>query len=426
MANKYIEHEDHYALRKIKKVGLVSALISASALSFLATTTKPVHADSLNNYPKETSNNDALKEEAEQDIQNTSKSTKTSNQEQSIKSNGEVESGTTTETTETTKDPDTKVDELNPQEEKTPIQFKSNEDAQVLKKQDQANVNQQDKANVNQQDKAKESDNTQESEQSLDKKEPQSVKDTHDNIDQNNQDQVNTKEYKQDLDQVKQKQANKQSDQDFETFEKKRTGKDQDSQITKQNVKGIEQPTKNLDPSTQLNQDTPKIDQDTSLDQTKKTDTNQNQKQAEFNEDAATLKFKPQEMQLPPTSKKASKLVFGTALYSLGGLLGDDDWWKDQFQPEPKDAQDLNSNEYVYDIQSDPDNTRLTFTWRIKDLYETIQSNTNQLVIESRYDQMPYSKDEEGIPALNRNEIIDAKGDYIGYAVSGRISGDNH
>lgn len=410
MANKYIEHEDHYALRKIKKVGLVSALISASALSFLATTTKPVHADSLDTDPRETSNNDALKEEAEQDIQNTSKSTNTSNQEQSIKSNGEVESGTTTETTETTKDPDTKVDKLNPQEEKTPIQFKSNEDAQVLKKQD----------------KAKESDNTQESEQSLDKKEPQSVKDTHDNIDQNNQDQVNTKEYKQDLDQVKQKQANKQSDRDFETFEKKRTGKDQDSQITKQNVKGIEQPTKNLDPSTQLNQDTPKIDQDTSLDQTKKTDTNQNQKQAEFNEDAATLKFKPQEMQLPPTSKKASKLVFGTALYSLGGLLGDDDWWKDQFQPEPKDAQDLNSNEYVYDIQSDPDNTRLTFTWRIKDLYETIQSNTNQLVIESRYDQMPYSKDEEGIPALNRNEIIDAKGDYIGYAVSGRISGDNH
>ena len=114
----------------------------------------------------------------------------------------------------------------------------------------------------------------------------------------------------------------------------------QDSKITKQNVKGIEQPTKNLDPSTQLNQDTPKIDQDTSLDQTKKADTNQNQKQAEFNEDAATLKFKPQEMQLPPTSKKASKLVFGTALYSLGGLLGDDDWWKDQFQPEPKDAQD--------------------------------------------------------------------------------------
>ena len=44
-------------------------------------------------------------------------------------------------------------------------------------------------------------------------------------------------------------------------------------------------------------------------------------------------------MQLPPTSKKASKLVFGTALYSLGGLLGDDDWWKDQFLPEPKDAQ---------------------------------------------------------------------------------------
>lgn len=426
MANKYIEHEDHYALRKIKKVGLVSALISASALSFLATTTKPVHADSLDTNPKETSNNDALKEEAEQDIQNTSKSTNTSNQEQSIKSNGEVESGTTTETTETTKDPDTKVDELNPQEEKTPIQSKSNEDAQVLKKQDQANINQQ--------DKAKESDTTQEPEQSPDKKELQSTKDTHDNIDQNKQDQTNAKEYTQDLDQVKQKQANKQSDQDLETVEKKKTGEDQNSQIAKQNVKGIEQPTKNLDPSAQLDQDTPKIDQDTSLDrntittqnQTKKNDTNQNQKQAKFSEDVATLKFKPQEMQLPPTPKKASKLVFGTSLYSLGGLLGDDDWWKDQFLPEPKDAQDLNSNEYVYDIQSDPDNTRLTFTWRIKDLYETIQSNTNQLVIESRYDQMPYSKDEHGITSLNRNEIIDAQGDYIGYAVSGRISGDDH
>lgn len=419
MANKYIEHEDHYALRKIKKVGLVSALISASALSFLATTTKPVHADSLDTDPRETSNNDALKEEAEQDIQNTSKSTNTSNQEQSIKSNGKVESGTTTKTTETTKDPDTKVDELNPQEEKTPIQSKSNEDAQVLKKQDQANINQQ--------DKAKESDNTQESEQSPDKKELQSTKDTHDNIDQNKQDQTNAKEYTQDLDQVKQKQANKQSDQDLETVAKKKTGEEQNSQIAKQNVKGIEQPTKNLDTSAKLDQDT-SLDRNTitTQNQTKKTDTNQNQKQAEFSEDVATLKFKPREMQLPPTPKKASKLVFGTALYSLGGLLGNDDWWKNQFQPEPKDAQDLNSNEYVYDIQSDPDNTRLTFTWRIKDLYETIQSNTNQLVIESRYDQMPYSKDEEGIPALNRNEIIDAQGDYIGYAVSGRISGDNH
>lgn len=118
-----------------------------------------------------------------------------------------------------------------------------------------------------------------------------------------------------------------------------------------------------------------------------------------------TLNLKSQTYQLP--KKNVTNLSLMTSLFSLSNLFG-----SNQYMPEPNDAKDLNQNEYIYNIKSDPVNNTISFIWHIKDLVPLAMGDeSNQLRIFSQYNQVA-----GWMGYLSSGTVYDSHGSYIGYA----------